>query len=86
MENVRQIKSYVFHEDKCFFVSTIERDSSSFIWDRRYNETIVWTYDWAEGVRGDMICQDEDYQGSIRTHNRICEELYKLGHIKEEEN
>ena len=79
MNDDRIIKTYVWHGDKCFFVSTIERESSAMLWPRRYNETIVWSYDWKTAERGEMLHQDEDSKGSIRTHLRIVERIYKHG-------
>lgn len=72
----RIIKSYVWHGDECFFVSTLERDSSAIEYPHRYNETMVWNYDWHKALRQELIHQDEDSKGSIRTHQRICEQLF----------
>lgn len=80
--NQRVIKSYVFHGDKCFFVSTIERDSSAMLGPRRFNETMVWHYDWSTAERGSLFHQDEAPCGSIRTHNYVCEQLHEDGEIK----
>ena len=73
------IKSYVWHNGKCFFVSTIERDSSAMLNPGRYNETIVWEYDWAKAERGKMIHQGEDGKGCIGTHLRVCKDFYLCG-------
>ena len=54
----RIIKTYVWHGDKCFFVSTIERESSAMEGPRRYNETIVWKCEWEKGER-EMLHQYE---------------------------
>jgi hypothetical protein len=78
-DNDRVIKSYVWHGDTCFFVSTIERGSSAVIWQHRYNETIVWAWDWLTGQRGAMLHIDEDRCGSIEVHEKICALLYKTG-------
>jgi hypothetical protein len=43
--DVRVIKSFVWHGDDCYFVSTIDRDSSS-IMGGRFAETLVWLFDW----------------------------------------
>ena len=79
MENERVIQSYVTREDKCFMVSTIERDSSAAMPVPRYNETIVWEYDWYTMKRGNIIHQDDGPRGCIETHFRICRALHKLG-------
>lgn len=78
------IKSYVWHSDKCFFVSTIERDSSAAIGPTRFNETIVWAYNWDNGERAEMISTHDDSSGSIRTHQRICDLIYRTGKTEEE--
>lgn len=85
MSDSRQIKSYVWHGGKCFFVSTIERDSSAMEGPRRYNETIVWDYDYEKRERGAMILQEGCTEGSIWMHNRICEALYLSGVYQEAE-
>ena len=83
--DARQIQSYVHHDGKCFMVSTITRDSSAMLAPGRYNETIVWAYDWDKRERGEMIHTDEDMRGSIRTHQRIVERLFKTGVCAEPE-
>lgn len=76
----RQVQSYVYHEGKCFIVSTITRDSSAMLRPGRYNETLVWAYDWDKRERGEHILHmDEDCEGSIRTHQQIVERIFKEG-------
>lgn len=75
----RVIKSYVWHDGKCFFVSTIERDSSAMEGPRRFNETIVWDYDWDIKERGSIVHQDEGSAGSVRTHLKVCERFFEQG-------
>ena len=79
MSDERIIKSYVWHENKCFFVSTIERDSSAMLGPRRYNETLVWEYDWAKHERGEQIGQAEAPRGCIGVHQRIVTEIFERG-------
>lgn len=79
MSDDRIIKTYVWHGEKCFFVSTIERDSSASEGPRRYNETLIWEYDWEKGERGEMIDQIGDSEGSIRAHQKAVEGLYEAG-------
>jgi len=74
----KQIQTYIYYQDKCFFVSTITRQSSAS--PELYNETIVWNYDSTNNERKEMLFQDEDSQGSIRTHLKICDELFYFGH------
>jgi hypothetical protein len=78
-DNERVIKTYVWHEGQCFFVSTIERDSSAAEGPRRYNETVVWKYDWATHTRGELVFMADAPVGSIDTHQRIVEALHTLG-------
>ena len=73
------IQSYVFHNEKRYFVSTIERDSSAMAYPSRYNETIVWEWKEGEAERGEMLLQDEDIKGSIKKHLEICSNIYKNG-------
>ena len=77
--NERIAKSYVWHAGRCFFVSTIERDSSA-PQGGRYEETIAWTYDWDRQIRGHQIYLGE----GPGLHWVICQELEKNGKIIEE--
>lgn len=81
----RVIKSFVFHDGKCFFVSTIERESSAAVAPGRYNETIVWEYDWATATRGELIHSGEAAKGSLREHFSICAHIHSTGEPKEQE-
>jgi hypothetical protein len=76
------IQSYVFHNDKRYFVSTIERDSSAIEYPHRYNETIVWEWEEGKKERGELLIQDEDIKGSIKKHLEICSEIYKQGIVR----
>jgi len=73
------IKSYVWYGDKCFYVSTIERDSSSMLGPDRYNETIAWEYDWETSTRNEQIGMDGGPQGSITAHLQMCQRLHDTG-------
>jgi hypothetical protein len=84
MPDERVIKSYVWHEGKCFFVSTINRDSSAMT-GGRYAETIVWNFDWGKNERGSIVGQRESYTDSIFRHIKICQMLHDKGIIEEEE-
>lgn len=83
--NKRELKSYVWHDDKCFFVSTIERDSSARMPPpaSRFHETIAWEYDWETTERGAMVAQDGGGP-AFRQHYLICEQLFKTGKYKED--
>lgn len=83
-DNELQIKSYVWAGDKCFLVSTIERDSSAMEGPRRYNETIVWGYDWEKAEMGKMLYQESDTRRSITTHQNICRLLFNGSPLKDD--
>lgn len=88
--NKTLIQTYVFYsneqaQDKAFYVSTIDRESSS-MYGGRYAETIVWEWDSTTKKRGDLIHMGEGSQGSIRTHFNICEKLYKDGTMNTDED
>ena len=76
------IQSYVFRDGKCFFVSTIDRDSSSLL-GGRYAETMAWEIDPATKQRGELIGQGECVQGFIGEHQRACLSLYQTGEYGE---
>jgi hypothetical protein len=86
MNDKEVIKTYIWHGEKCFFVSTIERDSSvPIVPAPRFNETIVWAYDWKTNVRGPMLIMLGDAVGSLTTHQHAVDQLYKFGIVKEPE-
>lgn len=82
--NKKVIQSFVYHCEKCFFVSTIERDSSAVLAPGRYNETIVWEYDDEKRERGAMLYTGGCITGSIRTHIEICKTIYDTGKMPED--
>ena len=77
--NETLIQSFVWHNSKRFFVSTIERNCSAITeFLVRYNETIVW--DWpVDEKRGELVFMDEDSLGSIEKHISICKCSYEHG-------
>jgi len=75
-------KSYVWHEGKCYFVSTIERDYDAGEYISRGQETLVWDYDWDKAERGEMIGQG----GHICDHQAICRCLINWGEIPDEDD
>lgn len=78
----RRLKSYVWHDGKCFFVSTIMRDSSAVGYPSRYAETMTWEYDWNANERGK--CVDQDGSGdALHQHLRVVEDFYRYGKRKE---
>lgn len=84
-DNQRVIKSYVWHGDRCFFVSTIERDSSALADPGRYNETLVWDYDWDGHKTTNLSYQRDCVRGSIRQHLAVCQELFDTGRLTEQD-
>lgn len=74
----RLIKTYLWHGDDCYFVSTINRDSSS-IMGGRFAETIVWSFDWEANERGRLLWSDGAGQDSIRSHMKMVERIHKTG-------
>ena len=74
-------KSYVWHKDKCFFVSTISRIFDFYGGSGRGEETIVWEYDWEKGERGRMVHQG----GSVKDHQIICRCIIAEGECPDEE-
>ena len=80
--NVSVWKSYVWHKDKCFFVSTIERTYDTYAGTTRGHETIVWSYDWKKYERGEMLHQ----AGGVHDHQQICRCLIAEGLFPDENN
>lgn len=85
MLDEKVIQSYVFYEDKAFFVSTIERDSSAMLGPGRYYETIVWEWDTETRERGKIICQEGTHKGDLKQHFLICKVLRVTGKWPEDE-
>ncbi len=72
-------KSYALHRDKCFFISTINRDSSAMDGPSRYAETMVWEYNYETSERGKMVFMDDGSEGSIRTHIKTLQQFCEHG-------
>lgn len=76
----RVAKSYIWYGLQCFFVSTIDRESSAMLAQgARYAETLVWIFDWQKNERGELIYSDSAHEGSIHTHLVVCERLHDKG-------
>jgi hypothetical protein len=76
------IQSYVWYGDACFFVSTINRESSAALAQGAvYAETMVWRYDYVERERGEFLGQAEGANGSIRMHLDVCRCIYESGRM-----
>lgn len=84
VEDKQVIKTFVYHGEKCFYVSTINRPSSAAAaYGHIYAETIVWDYDWPKQIRGEIIYQDEAPAGSISKHQWIVECFHQDGKVEE---
>ena len=70
-------QSYVWYEDKCFFVSTIERNFDTYEGTMRGMETLVWEYDFETRKRGKIIYQ----AGGVHDHQSVCRCLIAIGMV-----
>ncbi len=78
------IQSHIFHGDKRFIVSTINRRSSAAAaYGAIYAETMVWDSPIGE-ERGPLIAQGEGSENSIVTHMKFCKSLIETGEIVDE--
>ena len=80
--NNQIMQSYVHHGDKVFFVSTINRESSS-MFGGTYAETMVWEWDPETRERGAFVGQGEGSSDSIYTHQAFCKQLHETGALNE---
>lgn len=79
------IQSHVWNDDKCFFVSTINRESSSaYSQGHTYSETFAWEVD-KEMKRGALVGQDEAGTDATHVHFKVCKQLAEHGKWFEEE-
>lgn len=76
------IQSHVWREDKCFFVSTINRVSSAALaCGAIYAETMVWEFNPETGHRRDFVGQGEGLRDDISHHIAICRKLRDTGRM-----
>jgi hypothetical protein len=75
-------QSFVWYEEKCFFVSTIERDFDTYEGTVRGDETMAWEYDWDKKERGKWIGQS----GGVLDHQATCRCLIAFGEIPNEDD
>ena len=81
------MQSYVWHEGKCFFVSTINRASSAALaYGSIYAETMAWEYDYEKRECGGLVGQGEGLTGSIHTHVAMCKQLSNSGNLANDED
>jgi hypothetical protein len=79
MNDKRILKTYVWHDDECFFVSTSERDSSASVSPPpRFFETFAWKYDWTNQVRGEQVASAGSGP-AWKQHAEVCEQLFRHG-------
>ena len=81
------IQSYVWYEDRLFFVSTINRDSSApYAGPSRYAETMVWECDpRTRERRQSIVWTGEGPMDTISTHVEACRALRGTGKIDDED-
>ncbi len=88
VEDKRITQTYVMYDGKEYFVSTINRESSS-RYGGIYAETLVW--ESARNTksamkRGKMVAQDEGSQGSISAHIKMVERIHRTGKFAGDED
>lgn len=77
-------QTHVWHGEKAFYVSTINRQSSAiFYYSRIYAETLVWEWNPETRQRGDLIGQDEHCEDSLFAHQRMVQRLFDTGKCEE---
>jgi hypothetical protein len=80
--NARVWKSYVWHGNKCFFVSTIERNYDTCEGTSRGHETLAWEYDYENKLRGKLVYEG----GGVADHQRVCRCVVAEGEMPDEDN
>ncbi len=88
MDSIKKISSYVWYQEDgkrfCFFVSTMERDSSAAVNypPPRFDETMAWEYNYDTMVRGDIVAHVGDGE-CFKQHFNVCKALAKYGKYEE---
>lgn len=76
----RLLKSYVWYNDQCFFVSTIERDSDIMACsEMRHVETIAWKYDWEKQEKGEQVGMTGHNWNALLIHQEMVKQLFETG-------
>lgn len=74
------LKTYVYAENKIYYISTKYRQSSS-MYQEMYYDTLVWELN-NEGkmIDGSMVMEDGvgDIESAVYLHNKITKELLKI--------
>lgn len=73
--NKEILQTYVYYDDRAFFVSTIERDYATIAGVVRGEETLVWDIDAETNERGEILYQ----AGNVSEHFEICKQLTQSG-------
>lgn len=85
-DNQSIAKTTVWNKGECFYISTLNRESSAAISPpMRYNETIAWECDRSGSVRGAIVGMGEAPSGSLKTHQRIVKQLFDYGEVRIDE-
>lgn len=75
-------KSFISTNDKHYFISTINRESSAMLAHGSiYAETIAWEWNPETNTRGEQVKQDESWQDSLEGHKRVIDFIYNGGLI-----
>lgn len=65
-------KSFIKHKDKHYYISTINRQSSSVLaYGHVYSETLAWEWLPDSERRGEQVAQDDGLENDIKSHIRI---------------
>lgn len=76
-------KSFISTNDKHYFISTINRESSAALaYGHIYAETIAWEWNPETETRGKIVWQDEACKDSLVAHNRAVD-LIESGGLEE---
>ena len=79
-------QTYVWHEGQCYFVSTINRESSAMLAPGVYSETMAWEYDYDNRQRGELIFEGSHVRNGVRLHQTTVENLRRSGKPEKEES
>lgn len=79
------VQTYVWHGDKVFFVSTINRVSSAALANgATYSETLVWDCGANAGDKRRLIGSDSHLTDSIYAHQRMVQRIFDTGSCEKE--
>lgn len=80
-------QSYIFNEDRLFFVSTVNRQSSAMITNPPwYSETFVWELDSNNPTdTGNLVHESSSCLNDITNHFNICMQFFKNGEANKED-